>query len=213
MWTTSVEDLRTLLSDGPTDRFNFRKQCFGECNGTNKEFKTFEPRRLTDFTADTGVYINGVLQLTSAISTDDTTKGIFSFVAAPVDGDLVEASYYIQWFMDSELSQFLSDASLWLTSSTDVTAISGGLISSALKYACANAYLKMATKWKEWLSQAYKVEDLPQKEGSGPTQDFIALAKQYKAEATMLRNEFYKRQGRSLQPLWSTIVGNIGNMP
>lgn len=219
MWITAVFDLRTLLSDGPEDRYNSRKRCFGEVNGTNNTFRTFEFRRITDFTTATtplGVYINGTRLSESDISTDYLNTGEFVIGASgsiPVDGDVVEASYFNQWFLDSELQGFLKVASNWLTSSDDYTQIVGGLTPSALKYAASEAYLKLAIRWRTFLSEQYRVEDEPKKPGTGPADEFIKMADTFREEALKSRDEFYTRQGQALQPLFGSVLGNVRRMP
>lgn len=214
-WTTGVSDLRTILSDGPTDRYNFRKRCFGEVNGTNARFKTFEFRRITNFTLTQGVYVDGVLQPTVNISSDSPDTGEFIFVSGsiPVDGDIVEASYYTQWFIDSELTSFLGYAAQWLLSTTDFTTVPDGLQPCALHYASSEAYKKMAQKWRILQSDMFKVEDAPEEQASGRVDSFIKMAEFYREEALKLRNEFYKRQGRSLQPLFGSISGRVRQFP
>lgn len=214
-WTTAVSDLRTLLSDGATDRYNSRKKCFGEVNGTNNTFRTFEFRRVTDFTTATaplGVYINGTRLPASGISTDYLATGEFVIGASgsiPVDGDVVEASYFNQWFLDSELEDFLRTASNWLNSNADYTTIVNGLQPCALKYAAAEGYLKMAQRWRTWLSEMYRVEDEPKTQGSGPVESFINMAEKFREQALKCRDEFYTRQGRNLQPLFGSVLGNV----
>lgn len=214
-WTTAVIDLRTLLSDGDTDRYNSRKKCFGEVNGTNNTFRTFEFRRITDFTSATvplGVYINGVRLNESVISTDYPGTGEFVIGASgsiPVDGDVVEASYFNQWFLDTELANFLETASNWLSSSVDFLLVPNGLRPCALKYAAAEAYLKMAQRWRTWISEMYRVEDEPKTQGQGPVESFIEMSEKFRDQALKARDEFYKRQGRSLQPLSGSVLGNV----
>lgn len=218
-WTTSVNDLRTLLSDGPEDRYNSRKRCFGEVNGQNNTFRTFEFRRITDFTAAVapfGVYVNGTRLNEADISTDYLNTGEFVIGATgsiPVDGDIVEASYYNQWFLDSELENFLTVATQWLNSTPDVTQVVAGLQPSVLKYAAAEAYLKMAQRWRTWLSEMYRVEDEPKKPGTGPVESFIQMAETFREEALKARKEFYTRQDRNLQPLFGSVLGNVRKMP
>jgi hypothetical protein len=217
-WSTAVSDLRTLLSDGPTDRYNSRKRCFGEVNGMNSMFRTFEFRRITDFTQSSlplGVYKNGSIIPATGISQDFVATGEFilntSFI--PVDGDIIEASYYNQWFIDSELQEFLTTASNWLTSQVDYTQIPNGLWPSALKYAAAEAYLKMAVRWKTFLSEIYRVEDEPKKPGTGPADEYTKMSEIFREEALKARDEFYTRQGRNLQPLFGSVLGNVKPMP
>ncbi|MBX4188341.1 MAG: hypothetical protein KW793_04390 [Candidatus Doudnabacteria bacterium] len=218
-WNTSILDLRTALSDGDEDRYNSRKRCFGEVNGTNNTFRTFEFRRITDFTAASapiGVYINGTLLPAASISTDYIKTGEFVIGATgdiPVDGDIVEASYYNQWFLDAELASFLTVATNWLNSTTDVVQVPPGLQPAVLKYAQAEAYLKMAQRWRTWLSEMYKVEDEPKTPGGGPVESFIKMAESFRAEALAARKEFYSRQDRNLQPLFGSVLGNVRKMP
>lgn len=212
-WINAKQSFRIYLSDGATDRYHFRKRCFGEVNGVNLRFKTFEFRRITDFTLTQGVYIDGVLQPISAIAADAPIPGEFILVSAPLDGSIVEASYYTQWFLDSELDDFLSQSSEWLLSTSDYTSVSPGLIPSALEYASCRAYQKMAQRWRDYMSSAYKVEDAPKDEASGRVDSFIKMSDNAREQALKLRDEFYKRQGQALQPLFGTVIGNVRSLP
>ena len=88
MWLTPRQDLRINLSDGPTDRYRFRQRVFGEVNGSNIRFKTFDIRRITDFTVTPGIFLNGVLQDISYVASDSVFTGEFLVTTAPVDGDI-----------------------------------------------------------------------------------------------------------------------------
>lgn len=213
-WLTAKEDLRVLLSDGPTDRYSFRKQVFGDLNGVNVRFKTFDARRVTNFTQTLGVFLNGSLLDTSALSTDDTYSGEFVLQTAPLDGDVLEASYYTQWFLDAELDNFLRDAALWTVGTFDVTQMVNGLIPACKKYAAAEAYLKMAVKWKDHLSSGYKVEDAPNPDADSRTNSFLDMSKAFRQEALDARTEYYQtRQGQAFQPLFGSIAGRVRSMP
>lgn len=215
-WTTSTADLRTLLSDGPTDRYRFRKRVFGELNGTNTLFKTFEFRRVTDFTTAAlplGVFKNGTLLSTSAIAADYASSGEFALVSAPIDGDIIEASYYIQWFTDAELNEFLLRATNWLGLGDQVANVPDGLIPAAKEFAAAQAYLKMAIRWAEHMSEIYRVEDAPDKSTTDKIQSFRDLAEMHSKTAKSYRDDFYTRQGQNLQPLFGTISGAVRTMP
>lgn len=218
-WTSAVLDLRTLLSDGQEDRYNSRKQCFGTVNGTNLTFRTFEFRRITDFTnaaAPLGVYIDNERVDPSNILVDYLNTGEFTFAATgslPIDGQAVTASYYSQWFLDSELSSFLTIATNWLNGGSDYLLTPSGLVPASLKYAAAEAYLKMAQRWRTWQSEMYRVEDAPQKPGTGPVDSFVKMAKEFRDEAEKSRKEFYTRQDRNQQPLFGSVIGNVRPMP
>lgn len=213
MWLTGKQDLRIALSEGPTDRYHFRKRVFGELNGANTLYKTFEFRRITDFTLTPGVFLNGALLPTSNISADSVLTGEFILDFLTVDGDILEASYYTQWFLDAELDGFLVDASRWCLSNDDFTQTPSGLISAVKSYAMSRAYLKMSQKWRDYMSTTYKVEDAPKDGGSGPVADFIKMATTFRTEAEAQRKEFYTRQDQSLQPLFGTVRGHVRSFP
>lgn len=215
MYTTGVSDLRNLISDGPQDKYSYRKRCFGDVNGCNTAFKTFDGRRVTNFTiaGSGGVYVAGSLVQAFNVTSDDVIAGEFVLQSAPCDGAEVEASYYSQWFLDSELTSFLGIAMQWLLSSNEFINIPDGLISSLQKYAAAEAYLKLATRWRTYNSQGYKVEDAPKDSPTYNTDSFTSMAKTFRAEALAARDEYYTRQGRPLQPLFGRIRGRIRTMP
>lgn len=207
-WTTANQELRQLLRDGPTDRLRFRKRVFGEINGTNKLFKTFEFRRVTDLTTATlplGVYINGVQG--ASVASDYPDVGAFELTTAPVDGDIVEASYYVQFFTDAEIDQFLNNGAKWLgfAQSSDVPP---DLNPSCLDYAQGDAYSALALKFIERTSETYQLEDMPQADRISASDAYKKMASEYYASATKKRDEKYTRQGQSLQPLFGVVRGS-----
>lgn len=208
-WDTAVSDLRTKLSDNATDKLRAFKRVFGQLDGSNTLFKTFEFRRITDFTgadAPLGVYLNGALV---SVSDDNVQTGYFTLASAPSDGDALESTYYIQWFLDAEVQSFLRIASNWLGSSDDYTAAQVGLRPSLLTYAAGEAYHKLSLKWSEMMSETYRLEDSPNK-GQGDIADkYKKSGDELKDEARLLRNDFYTRQGQALQPLFGAQVGNF----
>lgn len=213
MWLTATQDLRIELSDGPTDRYHFRKRCFGEINGVNLRFKTFEFRRVTNFTLTDGVYLNGNLVNNTQVAQDFVSTGEFILSFAPADGDIIEASYFTQWFLDAELNNFLVDSSRWAVGSDDFTQAASGLIPALKSYALSRAYLKMAQRWRDYSSSVYRVEDAPEKDAAAPVDSFIKMASTFKTEAEGQRKEFYTRQDQNLQPLFGAVIGNVRALP
>jgi hypothetical protein len=213
-WTTAINDLRIQLSDGSEDKLRFWKKVFGELNGTNTRFKTFEFRRITDFSSSAlaptlGVYLNRVRLAPSAISVDIPSVGSFDLAAAPVDGDVLEASYYLQWFTDGELDNFLIMASDWLGVGSDYTQVSPGLKSAALRYALYQAYAKLSLRWAEHIADVYRLQDNPDESNFKTIDAYNKQAQMYYKEAKDARDDFYKRSGRALQPLFGTKRGNV----
>lgn len=206
-WTTALVDLRTLLSDGPTDKYRWRKPVFPAPNGALTSFKTFEYRRITDLTTPTaplGVYVNS---LPVPVTSDDPATGEFIITTAPNDGDKIEVSYYVQWFLDSELTSFIISASQWLLLGSDFTQVEEGLRPAAIKFAASEAYLKLALRWSERQSEMYRVEDAQDPKNKDALKGFTDLAEYFKGEASKLRDERYTRSGQPLAPIFSTIRG------
>lgn len=209
-WTTALTDLRTNLSDSVNDRLRYRKRVFGDTNGVNKTYKTFEYRRATNLStavAPLGVYINGTI--VSVTSDDPVTTGEFVLATAPVQNDIVEASYYYQWFTDTELTVFLTNASFWLGGGSDFTLIANGLIPAALKYAMYEAYLKLAIRYAERISEIYRTEDAPDEKEFKVVAGYEALAKTLMSDSLKLRKDFYTRQDQPLAPIFAVSPGNI----
>lgn len=205
-WTTAVNDLRALLSDQGTDRLRWRKKCLGFANGTNLVFKTFEKRRVTGSLL---VYVNDVLATTTAMA-DDT--GEFTLQTAPAEGARIEASYYVQWWTDTQLQGFLTNGTRFLGLGTDYTQVPDGFINAVLKYAAADAYQELSVRYAEMVSEQYRMEDMPKDALKVTIEGFQKSAAQYRKEATDLRNDFYTRQGETNAPTWDSISGDAHNV-
>jgi len=213
-WTQqqAKDKLRTLLHDGPTDRLRFQKKVVGTQDGTNKKFKTFEYRRVTNLVTgagELGAYVNGVKQV---VTSDDLEMGIFNLTNAPTNNDTVNATYYAQWFLETELSSFLENAGQWLQSSDQFQNIPDGLHQSALKYAAHDAYQKIGFRFTETATSTYRLEDVPDLQLKDVVKDLLELSKNMYDEAEKLRDEYYTRQGRPQQPLTGISVGRVGRV-
>lgn len=208
-WPSVLSDLRTLLSDNATDKLNYRKKVFGTANGSNVTFKTFEIRRVTGFigaSAPLGVYVNGTL---ATVTVDDLVSGEFQLASAPQNTDLIEATYYSQWFLDNDLLSFLNYAVLWTQVASTTDSVPVGLQPAVLKYAAADAYQDLCSKWAMNYSQQYKVEDAPNPNNRTPMDAWSKLAVSYREEAVSLRDQYYRRSGQALQPLFRSLAGAI----
>lgn len=213
-WTTSVTDVRKILSDGSTDKLCYRKQVIGVLNSSNVSFKSFEIRRVSSFVAATapiGVYKNGVAVTVSA---DDLPSGEFTLAAAPADGDSLRATYYVQWFNDDELQQFLVGAGQWIGVGDDYTQISENLRPAAKEYAAALAYQKLVARFALNLSETYQLYDAPDQKRFDPIQAYMKISESKMKLAFQLRDDVYKnRQGRALAPLSGVISGRVPDVP
>lgn len=209
-WLNPELDLRTLLSDGPTDKYRYRKKVFGEVDGANLHYKTFEFRRLTDFTSATaplGVYVNGVILPSLSITSDNPTTGDF-YLALPIAVRAkVEASYYVQWFLDSEIQEFLRLAANWLSLGDDYTQIPQGLRPAALKYSASDAYQKLSLRWAEHLSDGFLLNDAPFPKEMSPVDNYRKLSESFRKEAFDGAKFYYTRAGQNEQPLFAFNLG------
>lgn len=216
-WATALSDLRTKLSDNSKDRLRAFKRVFGDINGVNTIFKTFEFRRITDFTTATGflgVYKNGVKIAALDISSDDIETGYFVLTTPPVTGDVIEATYYSQYFLDTELQSFLRLGSNFLALGDDYTLVPGGLQTACLTYASAEAYQKLALRFADTFGDTYKMQDLPDGEREKIIIQFKKSSEEARQEAMKLRNDFYEnRQGQALAPLWGSNLGRVLDVP
>lgn len=208
-WLTAQADLRRTLNDGATDKLRHRKAVFGAVNGVNKTFKTLEFRRLTDFTtavSPVGVYVNNALV---SVALDDLTVGEFELTTAPVDGDRVEASYYIQYFLDSELDGFLVSAMEWLGFGQDYSTMDEGLRPASIQYGCYLAYQKLSMKFHENLTETYRLEDSPASKNIEYLNWLNSMADGFLKRATELRKNFYARNDQASAPLFAVATGAV----
>jgi hypothetical protein len=170
-WTTAVDDLRTKISDGPTDKLRALKRVFGQTDGVNQVFKTLEFRRITDFTlvdeeGPLGIYYNG-------------TKS------------------------------FLRLGSNWLGLGDNYSGLVQGLRPAAIFYAASEAYSKLANRFSEHMSETYRLEDMPDVKRMEIIAAWKAAAKESMDAALQARDDFYRRQGQSLAPLFGTARGAV----
>jgi hypothetical protein len=222
-WSTADQNLRTLLSDGATDKHRYRKKVLGVSNSSNVSFKTFEFRRLTNFTSNTdtslGVFKTNanvipyvISKLVAAdFSYDNPATGDFALNTALADGESLEASYYVQWFLDSEISQFLTTACNWLNLGDDFTQIGSGLRPAALKYAAAEAYQKLSLRWAEHLAETFMLNDAPDDKRMQVVESYRKQALDYRKEAESIRDDYYSRSGQQKQPLFGVVAGKVSD--
>jgi hypothetical protein len=214
-WSTSLADLRRLLNDGPTDKLRWRKRILGQMDGINLSFKTFEMRRVTDFLTATGVagvYLNQVRIANAGVASDDLEVGEFSLVVAPVDGDVLEATYYTQHFNDSELDEFLVEARNWIGASS-VTDIADGLRPAALSYAAARAYQKLIMRYSDPMAAVYLMQDMPDETRSSFMESMRSAMKDLEKTSKDVRKQFYTRQDQNEQPLFGVVRGVVRKIP
>ncbi len=215
-WTTAVDNLRTLLSDGPTDKLRALKQVFGQQDGVNTVFKTFEFRRVTDFSASAlafplGVYVNGVWHGSSAVTLDNPGTGFFQSASAFDDSVNLTCSYYIQWFTDSELTEFMTRSANWIGYGDNYPVIPDGLKPAALEYGAHEAYKKLSLRFAENIAETYRLQDSPDEKKMEVVKAYQDAAESAYKRALAYRDDFYTRKGMAKAPISGVIQGRITN--
>lgn len=219
-WTTTAQaiiELRDILKDNATDKLCVQKEVIGPVDGVNTLFSTFEYRRVTNFTQASGstfpvgLWKNGTLLNATGCTLDDPQSGAFQLVAAPsnTSRDKMRATYYYQWFVDSELDAFLQHASSWLGFSTTYTNIDNGLNPACLRYAAQEAYEACAMKYSQRAAEKFQLEDTATDVILKSVDAFREMADNFLSKAETFRDDFYKRQGQSNAPLYNLAVGAV----
>lgn len=213
---TAIQALRAILFDGVTDKICSMKKVFGVLDQVNVVFKTFEYRRVQDFSSPTapfGLFKNGTAIAPSDIQSDDPATGTIvlqiAYVATLSTRDSITATYNYQWFTDAELDVFMQNASTWLGFSPTYINIPDGLNASALRFAAQEAYLMAAMKYSTRMSETYKLEDAPDETILKSVEAFKEMADSFEDKAKSMRDDFYTRQGQSLSPLFGFSLGRV----
>jgi len=101
-YTNAILELRQMLSDTDQHKRSTRKKLIGNVDGSNLVFVTYDKRIVEDtFQA----FVNG-LPVQAVIT--DPVAGEVAFAVAPLQNSTVQASYYWQWWLDTELTTFLN---------------------------------------------------------------------------------------------------------
>ena len=222
-WVNPISDLRTILNDNSNDCLRSRKKVFGTVDGTNLTFKTFEFRRITNFhdvlssIVPLGVYVNGVAVPVANIASDDIETGTFVFAtghaptpATGLQGTVVQATYYIQQFLDTELTSFLSRATQSLQLGNNMFLVDPQLQDAVLNYAASEALKKLAMKYTMRASDTFLLEDSPKKEALEISDSYNRLAATYLKNAFQIRDAYYTRAGQTLAPNFVNNFGRVG---
>lgn len=210
----AISALRNILLDGPKDKICANKKVLGICDGVNTVFKTFEYRRITDFTNPVfpeGIYQSGQPIDSGLVDSDDLASGIFvvNGSAIPDNRITMTATYYYQWFTDAELDSFLQNASTWLGFSTTYINTPDGLNPALLRFACQEAYESAAMKYSTRAAEVYQLEDAPKEDILKAIEAFQKMADNFLSKAEQMRDDFYTRQGQSLAPNFAFSLGKV----
>lgn len=214
--TQARVSLRVLIGDDENSKYSHKKKVYGKINGTNKVFRTFNVKRITDFTKanqfPVGIYLNNSLIPSSQVVKDDVISGEFELSIAPGVNDVLEASYYYQDFLDDELDGFLKNSSFWLGYDGTIASVPNGLLPALLHYSAHEAFMRMSHLTMRRLSDVYKSEDQINEEERKQSSFYFEMSERFLEMAIELRNSFYSGKGQENKPSFSIIRGRHRNV-
>lgn len=207
-YVTAITEIRQILADTKFNKRGTKKTLIGNADGTNTKFYSYDKRLFTD---QIEVYVNNAL--VSNWDLNDAVAGEFIFSQAPDANAEIRASYYWQWWTDSELKNFLNKgaeqlgvAQQTVTSSTPDTSYLKtpvGLKTPVLKFACHLAWESLISYL---IARKHSAEYLVEQDGNvdeGYSELIKSMQDQSKnalKDALALTDRYYKRQGRQFAP-------------
>lgn len=213
-YSTAITELRQILSDTSTHKKATRKKIFGNVNGDNAEFITYDKRILEDTVE---VFVDG---LAVDFEVTDAVAGKLTLKDAPTSNSKVEASYYFQWWLDDELTTFLNKGAeltgQFSTSTPDKAylQILPGLKNAALYFAASEAttslihYLINREHSEEFLVEQDGNDDSNFSEMIKALKD---LGKDYWERAKWHRDDYYKSLGKRELPAFAVKIARFKN--
>jgi hypothetical protein len=155
----AVYQLRSLLGDLSTDKFQFKVQAFPATDGITTVFHFGETLLVA---GSLEVFLDGLLVEDPTDYTSELETGTIEMLVAPPAESVLQASYHFQWFIDSQAEAFLTNAGnlIGLEFVTDET-LPFGLRPALLHFACYYAYMKKAADTADSLvasAEGYQVD-------------------------------------------------------
>lgn len=203
LYTTAINDLRTLLGDTCYSKRASKKGVVGQIDGVNVDFVTYDKRVIPETFQ---VYLDNSLVQVVAF---DPISGEFVLQTAPLENSKLKSSYYFNWWLDADIVDFLNKGaqacSLFDPSCPEFSYEEAppGLRQPMLYFAAHDANRALV---QYLLNRRHAEEFLIQQDGNDDenySKMIEALMKQAKEFYTMamdLRDDYYKRQGRRDKP-------------
>jgi len=207
-WTdlaVAISDIRAFVNDGPFDKLVKQKALIGEVNGSNDIFMTFEDRLTTvqKITVD-------FIDIGPAFTLIDAIQGFIQLTTPPAPSSVVRAAYYYQFFLDSELTEAVTMATGEILGTEDPTQVPIGLKQATMAMAGYFGFTKQSIRWATRMSMKFLLEEEPVKaETMNRSNLFGQIAKSYFDQARTMRDDYYKRQSRSLAPAFGMFKPRI----
>lgn len=215
-YTVLVPRVRIVASDLGTEPTNFHpgESPSGLRDGANKTFRLAFPNPVAASIFMT--YGSGIIRQPAGAGTFailDQATGYLTVQPAGIapDANLTPLAfdYFSQLYADADYQSMLDEATEWLGGVAGVDQAEG-LYPAQIRYALAAFYNRRASdKAKEYASSGGSIGAQPQT----PAQAFTKLAQQAVAQAIVLRDDYYKRQGQRNAPASGTVTYGISQGP
>ncbi len=191
---TLITDTRILCNDTPTSNLITQEAPKGAINSSNTKYRLQYQLVVTG-----SVFLTqGSTFRTQSGFTLDLPNGILTMTSAPTSGtDPFEVDYNFNWFTDTDYTEFLAEAAKAVNNVADPTKIVDGLVPALLHFALYYFWMRRASQY------AHKYQSSGGQAGQNVdvvTTNFRNLAKDAKAAALALRDDFYTEQGRAKNP-------------
>lgn len=210
-WDDPLGDLRRLLADTEDDNLVKNKAVFGQINGTNRQFFTFDDRLLASGVQSVcdrplRLWYDTTEVAASGIRITNQLRGDFEVMSPPSAGTRVTASYYYQNSLDSELNFFLEQASLQVNTA-QVSQVDPALRLAVLSLAAGMANERLASRWQQRKSAQFQLLDEPvRNEMDARIKYHQDEAARLNAKGLELRRSFYDlRQDRGRSPAYGLL--------
>ena len=219
-YASAVLELRQLMSDSDMHKKSTKKKLIGKIDGNNVEFYTYD-KRIVGSTLElfvTDAANNEAQLLNSEYSLEDPVKGFVKLEKALDPNSKITGNYYWQFWIDSELKNFLNKGAESIGQFTDsipdntYMAIQAGLRQAALFFAahlCVNSLIQLE------MNRRHSEEFLIEQDGNDD-KNFTAMitamrgqSKDYWDRAVIMRDDFHKRVGKRNAPAFAIKLGSV----
>lgn len=149
-WSESaaIAQFRSIVGDGVSDHFVYKTKPYPSPDGLTKQFFAGHHRIVS---STLSIFLQGASLAVSG--TPDYTGGYFTVTTAPSPSGNFQASYYYQWFTDTEIVSFLTSAANALRFDTvDDSGIAIGLRPALVTMAASDAFYRKAAEYSNAIS-------------------------------------------------------------
>lgn len=211
----AILELRQLLADTDFNKKASNKKLLGDINGENVNFITYDKRISEDTIEVTITQADGEVIIPS-VTVDDAIKGTITLSEAPALNSSVTANYYWRWWLDEELINFLNKGAETVSQTSILVPDEAYLqIPPGLKLAALDVAVSLANsaQIQYMINRRHSEEFLLEQDGnddanfSNTISAMSGIVDAKLKSGLMLRDDFYKRQGKRFAPAFAIKLG------